>query len=100
MIPLTHITLYDDPTDLFPSVEVHTGQLAKIDISHVYIEGLALVDIGTSVGSHVNKHSLRDLPHCPVKLLQVIRNLFKFLHKGQGNEIRARCVSLVLATTV
>lgn len=60
---------------------MHAGELAKVGFSDVDVEGLALVDVSTSVGHHVNEGALGDLPHCPVQLLQLIRDPFNPLQE-------------------
>lgn len=38
---------------LLPPVEVHAGQFAIVGFSNVNVEGLALVDEGSSICSHL-----------------------------------------------
>ena len=38
-----------------PGVEVQRGQLAKVDVGHVHVEGLRLVDEGAPVRRHVHQ---------------------------------------------
>ena len=60
---------------------MHACQFAKVRFCDVYIEGLALVNVGTSVGSHVDEGTLRDLPDSLVKHLQIIRDLLDLLQR-------------------
>lgn len=55
-----------------PAIEVHAGQFAIVGFSYVDVEGLALVNIGSSICSHLYDSLLRDLPHRLIQLLQVI----------------------------
>lgn len=48
----------------------------------MHVEGLALVDVGSPVSSHVDEGSLWDLPHCLVQLLQVVWDLINVLGKN------------------
>ena len=58
-----------------PGVEVQAGELAEVDVRHVDVERLALVDEGAPVGGHVHQHPLLDLPHRLVQRLQVVRDV-------------------------
>eukprot|EP00983_Pelagomonas_calceolata_P106986 1159294-Pelagomonas_calceolata.AAC.3 len=60
---------------LLPGVEVQGGELAKVGVRHEHIEALALVDVGTTVRSHVHQGALLDLPHSLVQSLQVVWNV-------------------------
>lgn len=71
---------------LLPGVEVHAGQFAKVRLSNVYVEGLALVDKCPTVCCHVDQCTLGDLPNCLVQLLQVIRNFLDVLRERERNE--------------
>ena len=50
-------------------MEVHAGQFSKVWVWDVHIEGLALVDVGSPVSTHVDESPLRQLPHCLVEKL-------------------------------
>lgn len=56
-------------------MEVQGGELAKVGVRHVHIEGLGLVNVGPSVCCHIHQDSLLDLPHCLVQPLQALRQL-------------------------
>ncbi len=58
---------------------MHAGQLAEVRLSNVDVEGLALVNVGSSVRCHVNQCALGNLPYSLVKLLQVLRDALNFL---------------------
>ncbi len=53
-------------------MEVEGCQLPKIRIRHVHIEGLRLVDESAPICSHFHKRTLPQLPHCFIKLLQLV----------------------------
>lgn len=73
---------------MFPAVEVHAGQLAVVRLSDVDVQGLALVDEGAAVGSHLEYGLLRDFPNGFVQLLDVIWNPINVLlgQKKQSSE--------------
>lgn len=54
---------------LRPSMEVQGGQLPKVWLIHVNIEALALIDVATTISSHVNNSFLLDLPNSPVPVV-------------------------------
>ena len=54
-----------------PRVEVQRCELAEVDVAHVHVERLALVDECATVCSHVHQDALFDLPHCLVQRLQL-----------------------------
>ncbi len=58
---------------------MHAGQLGKVGLCNVHVERLALVNVCSPVGSHVDQRALRNLPHGLVELLQVTRNLVNIL---------------------
>lgn len=70
-------------THLFPAIEVHTGQFAIVRLCDVNVQGLALVDIGATVGSHLEYGLLGDFPHGFIELLQVVWNLINVLLKQE-----------------
>lgn len=70
-----------------PAVEVQRSQLAKVDIRHVHIEGLRLVNVSTPVCGHVHQYSLLDLPHCLVQSFEVLRQL-QILHGNAAGQDR------------
>lgn len=41
-------------THLLPAVEVHAGQLAIVRLCYVDVQGLALVNVGPTVGGHLD----------------------------------------------
>ena len=64
---------------LFPAIEMHTCQFVIVGLSKENVEGLALVDEGSSVSSHINECLLRDFPDCLVQWLEIIWNLLHVL---------------------
>lgn len=60
---------------------MHACQFVIVWLSKEHIEGLALVDEGSSVCSHVYESLLGNFPHCLVQWLEVIRDLFNVLKK-------------------
>lgn len=60
-------------TNLFPSVEMHAGDFAKLRVRHVDVETLALVDKSAAIRRQVNNLLLWDLPRGLVQLLYVLR---------------------------
>ena len=78
---------------------MHACQFAKVRFCDVYIEGLALVNVGTSIGSHVDEGTLRDLPDSLVKRLQIIRDLLDLLQwretRGQSNNFIIKYICAV-----
>ena len=64
-----------------PGVEVHACEFRVVRFSNVHIQALTLVDVHRSVGCHVYNNLLRNLPHCLVQLLQVVRNSINMLRK-------------------
>lgn len=72
-------------THLLPAVEVHAGQLAVVRLCYVDVQGLALVDVGPTVGGHLDYSFLGDLPYGFVELLQIIWDLIDVLSKFTKN---------------
>lgn len=60
---------------------MHAGEFAVVGLGDVDVEGLALVDEGSSVRCHLQDGFLGDLPHRLVELLQVLRNLGDVLER-------------------
>ena len=58
-----------------PTIEVQGGELAKVGVRHVHIEGLRLIDVGASVCGHVHKNPLLDLPYRLVQPLEALRHV-------------------------
>lgn len=52
-------------------------KLSKVGIRNVYIEGLALIDESSTIGSHLNQLFLLDLPHSLVDCRHVKAVLVK-----------------------
>ena len=75
------ITLSCSSTYLFPAIEVHAGQFAVVRLCDVDVQGLALVDVGTAIGGHLEYRLLGDFPHSLIQLLQIIWNSFDVLLK-------------------
>lgn len=64
---------------LSPRVEVHAGQFTIVGFGNVNVERLTLVNVGSAFGSHLDDHLLRDFPHGPVQLLDVVGNAINIL---------------------
>ena len=64
---------------LAPAVEVHGRDLGGVRINHVDVEGLALVNVGASVGGHVQDALLLDFPRGLVHLANVLWDGFNGL---------------------
>jgi len=77
-----------------PGVEVKAGELPEVNVRHVDVERLALVDEGAPVGGHVHQHTLLDLPHRLVQRLQVVRDV-QVLDSNQSYDF-LRCLSFKL----
>jgi hypothetical protein len=69
-----------------PAVEVHAGELAEVGVLHVQVQALALADVGTPVGGHVDDGALRNLPHRLVQVLDVLRHAGDALHRAIGRD--------------
>ena len=63
-----------------PGVEVEGGEFAEVAVGHVDVEALGLVNEGASVGGHVYKLALLDLPHSLVQGLQVLWDVQLLYH--------------------
>lgn len=68
-----------------PTGEVHGGDLAHRRILHVNVEGLRLIDEGTTVSSHLDDGTLRELPDGLVERLDVIRDVGNLLDGAVGS---------------
>lgn len=60
---------------------MHAGQFAVVRLCDVDIHGLALVDEGAAVGSHLDYGLLGDFPHGFIQLLQISWNFLNVLLK-------------------
>jgi len=69
---------------LFPSVKVHGSQFPKVGFSNVNVEGLGLINEGSTISCHVNHIPLRNLPDRLVQLLDVIRDFRDSLNRAIG----------------
>merc|ERR1712087_1015524 len=49
-------------------MEMHRRQLGCRRVDHVHVQGLGLIDVGTSICCHVENCALLDLPHRLVQL--------------------------------
>lgn len=58
----------------FPCVKMHRGHFTKRRLSYVNVERLTLVYVRASVRGHIDQILLRDLPHCSVEPLQIVRD--------------------------
>lgn len=58
-----------------PGIEVEGCELAKVGVRHVHIEGLALINEGSTVSCHVHQDTLLDLPHSLIQRLQIVWNV-------------------------
>lgn len=67
-----------------PSVEVHAGEFTIVRLSNMNVERLALVDVSSTICSHLQDSLLRDLPDCFIELLQICRDSFNILRKKSG----------------
>ncbi len=52
---------------LWPCMEMKGCEFSKVGLVHVDVKTLALVNVSSSISSHVNKWPLLDFPHSPVK---------------------------------
>ena len=66
---------------------MHAGEFAIVGFCDVYVERLALVNIGPSVGGHLDHSLLGDLPHGLVQILDVLRDIIHILRIISGIEI-------------
>ena len=55
-----------------PAGEMHAGNLAHGGLAHVDVEGLGLINEGTTVGSHLDNGTLRNFPDGLVEGLDVL----------------------------
>ena len=70
-----------------PAGKVHAGDLAHGGLAHVNVEGLGLINEGTTVGSHLNNGPLRDFPNGLVEGLDVLGNAGNVLDRATfGND--------------
>ena len=65
---------------LVPRVKVHRRQFAVVGVLHVDVERLRLINKRAAVRRHVNQVLLTYLPHGPIQILDVLRNLVDALH--------------------
>lgn len=66
-------------TNQLPGEEVHGGELSIVWLSDVHIERLALINVGTAVSSHLQNALLRNFPHRPVQVFEILRNSLNVL---------------------
>lgn len=64
-----------------PASEVHAGNLAHGRIAHVDVEGLGLIDKGTTVSGHLDNLALRNLPDSLVQSLDIGRDVGNVLDR-------------------
>ena len=79
---------------------MHAGEFPKVWVSDVYIERLALVNVGSAVCTHVDQSPLGQLPHRLVEGLQICRDLLDFLggervHSSDSDRERVAAVGRV-----
>ena len=84
LLRLTARTVKTPAPPHLPGVEVQRGELPEVDVAHVDVEGLALVNEGAAVGGHVHQAALLDLPHRLIQRLQVRRDLQVLRGTRQG----------------
>lgn len=58
---------------------MHRGEFSIVRLSNVYIERLALVNVGPTVSSHLQDALLGNFPHSPVQVLEILRNAINIL---------------------
>lgn len=70
---------------------MHAGQFAVVRLCDVDVQGLALVDVGTAIGGHLEYCLLGDFPHRFIQLLQIIWNSFNVLLKQTKQLEMSQC---------
>lgn len=62
-----------------PGKEMHGGEFSVVWLRNVHIERLALINVSSTVSSHLQNAFLRNFPHSPVQVLQILRNAIDIL---------------------
>src|SRR5690606_10512219 len=70
----------------FPCIEVHRSELAEIWFLNMDVQALALADISSPIGCHIQYCLLRDLPNSLVQVLDVLRDFRDILNRAIGHD--------------
>src|SRR5690606_39271860 len=64
----------------------HGSQLTKVHVHHVQVQRLALADVSTTVGTHIDNRTLADFPNRFVQVFDVLRNVRDVLYGAVGSD--------------
>lgn len=62
-----------------PGKEVHGGEFSIVRLSNVHIERLALINVGSTISSHLENALLRNFPNGPIQVLEILRKTVDIL---------------------